>query len=82
VKHWRLAACNYRRKVRAASIGIPSDGATPIKILRWVPYDVPERYLAALRVETDFIDVRDSGEEMLFAIHDEQEDPNEELEDP
>lgn len=82
VKHWRVAARDHLEKVRAAGVGIPRDGATQIKILRWVPRDDPERYLTSLKVETDFIDVRDSGEEMLFNIHDEQEDPNEELEDP
>jgi phosphatidylserine/phosphatidylglycerophosphate/cardiolipin synthase-like enzyme len=82
VKHWRLAACNHRRKVRAGSVGDPTTGATPIKILRWLPYDDPERYLEALGVVTFRIDVRDSGEEMLFNIHDEQEDPNEEPEEP
>jgi phosphatidylserine/phosphatidylglycerophosphate/cardiolipin synthase-like enzyme len=69
VFHWRLAACNHLQKLRAAAEGIPSDGATTIKILRWIPIDRPEAYLNGLGVNTDFMDVRDSGEELPFNTH-------------
>jgi phosphatidylserine/phosphatidylglycerophosphate/cardiolipin synthase-like enzyme len=75
VFHWRLAACNHLQKLRAAAEGIPSDGATTIKILRWIPIDQPEAYLNGLGVNTDFIDVRGGGEELLFNTADAELEP-------
>ncbi len=81
VTHWRLAAAEYLRKIREAADGTSLGDPSLTRILPWTPKDTPESYLAALGVETQFIDIRDSGEELPFAIHNEQDDPNEETED-
>jgi hypothetical protein len=81
VTHWRLAAAEYLRKIREAADGTSIGEASLTRVLPWTPKDTPESYLAALGVETQFIDIRDSGEELPFAIHNEQDDPNEETED-
>ncbi len=75
VSHWNLAASNHLQKLRAAAEGIPSEGATTIKILEWLPIDRPEAYLNGLDVNTDFIDVRSSGEELGFNTHEAELEP-------
>lgn len=82
LQQWRLAADDYLQKVRDAADGTSNGDPTLTRILPWTPQDTPESYLAALGVETDFIDIRDGGEDLPFAIHEEQDDPNEETEDP